>query len=486
MYYSQSFKMIYGDTFELQNALQQEVMLEPVNEGIYFTNNYDPLMIRGVDRKKEMWLNKINEKTGKFEYRINVRDSTGIEKHWKQDYFNVGSVVLGDRILFFSKVKEKIGYKVLMTPFDAGTGKKLAETKPIFDLPTKDIGLLESALLSFTMSVSPDQSKILLVRSLQSDWKTQDVELHVFDSKSLNPIYTTKAPTDFANSTISTFDYRLMNDGSIYYLFGYARTNEWQDYGFGIGYTKDDKSSPKMVAQKENKFWLLVPNLEVHDNAVSFHGYYLETTWHRYDMHVPGGFYDVFFTSDLKPIGESFDRVDKEFNISNSELRVHDQIGTFKIGSDFYVVREHVFLQQEINRYNGHIYVTKVNGKGEFEWHKRVPRCTNRDEVNGILMRADKDLQIIYYENKGNAELYPDLNSYAGKRYKMASHQKESSLISVSVGKDGSLYRYEIAAKGIILPSNHPKNSLQKDNKTFIVKTYDHKSQRAFGLLQAK
>jgi hypothetical protein len=484
--YAQKFHITYGDTFTTDRG-STEKFSEANSDAIYFINHFpqpEKDKIYLVNYGKEFWLNKIDLQTARFQYRFNLHDSINAERTWNKGYQYKTIHVLGNKVVFFTRIMDKGVDRLMMTPFDSKTGKRLSESADVYEISNKNLGVIMKGSSDFNVFTSPDRSKFAVVSERKRDYKEQDVKVHVFDASSLKLLWEAQAPSTFTNSTIFTSDYKLTNDGKLYFLFRYTQIEQTDLYGVGIMKNASEKAKLTALTQKDK--WILEPGIEVTENGVSLHATYLETTMRMFSQVCPSGFYDAIFDADVRLLGEFASETKNSLGIKNDDLNAHTHVGSFSVGKDWYIVREHAYYVPPDIRKEEYVYVTKINKEGKLEWLKQVPRKIESMDCTGLLARAsDKEVQLIYYEDKSNAEQYPDLASYDGKKYKAVRKLSNASLVCVSVTPDGKLKRSVIEHNGeFSLSYGKHRNHRQLDGRTFAVKCYDSKGKKSYCLLE--
>lgn len=450
------------------------------SKGGYFSNKF---IIQKIDPKKS---------TPVFEKLI---DLTG------DAYIGGAGSLLGaynknGKILVFSHAVKGKENHLILQKFSSFTGEELTKPVIIDDLKDTQAYIISDALLDFKIQFSPDDKRMLVVSELKKDEKVQKVKAKLFDATSFEKIWEKEPIGIYGNSTVSSFNYCIDNEGTFSYLFSYLRNDAkksfmngstlftYENQVHGIGIIRANSTENKVIAIPSTGITTFEPKLEVANDKLICTGQYFEGEHvYRFDGDISNtGFFLLTIdpvkaelkTKSFAPLTEdirsklAYKDMGKKF--SEAGNKVYMNFETVLNNNCFYQIIERSVGKDAMNGMGKELIIYKYDQNHQLQWMKLLQRST-MGEWNGMNYLITKKVNLFYYDSAENLVTYPEAGVFDPKEYKTTKMSQRAVLICASIDDKGTITRQQISTNGermIMDEKNYEPNRIVKSDALLI------------------
>jgi hypothetical protein len=479
--FSQKVNIKKGEEFKSKEPLVFDYYIGGDDSGIYIKGSKDnSQIIRKVDPKtlKDVFTTsfELEPKTGRY---MNAE-----EIH--------STFLINNKVWIFSTrydVKESIKY-FLLREFDAKTGKSLGDKKIIASLESDPFGTNGR---NFFISFSPDKSKMAVVSEFKWPKKTSEVSVSIYETATNKKLGTKPLIDGYKGSTISSFNYRLDNNGNFYYLFYYMIDFEEEIGGFALTSIKSDATQSIITPLPFDKLEIKNGTFEfVNDNLI-FSGAFVDIVTRKErkeGKEAKAGFYTFLIdrkTGEIKTKG--FDYFTEEVNnkMTYSDYKVEEgpakkRYGFEKIitiNEDIYLIESHAYILSGDNGYfdtEREYIITKFNKDCKMQWMKVIPKFTaNMNDFNYIV--KNNTIYMVYLDHPNNLKDI-DINNYKPKKVEKVRNIDEATVVCTSVDDKGNLKRTELFLNNELFFRPNTDNILLNNNSELLIRLSRGKKER--------
>lgn len=441
---AQSFDLQQGDIYETPSVVWSRSGIESDSTGFYFIRNKNGIA-------KVYTYHKIDRKTGKTLY---IKDT---------DFsFDGKAYNCNGKLLFFNykessgiaDIKKKISLS--MTEVDSYTGGKIGETIDIDYLETKN----GRQYVDIDISFSPDKTKLLVTSEIKEEKKVQTVVCRLYNINGYKKIWEKEPLQVYKNSTVSSSQYRVDNQGNLCYVFGYVRSDHkdvlgnYDNVNYAIVMASANNANVQIKEIKaENRKIENIQTEIVGDKYISS-GQFSDGEFDIGD-NAKRGFFIVSINPNDFSVEQSFIYLDEkiEDKVINQKEKYGNNIKwtnskIFSINNTYYVVKQRIRPSPPATI--DEILVIKYSHDFKYEWMKLIPKFSYADKENAINFLVTDKLNFIYYDNIKNLKKFPNTDSYDRMEYVAARYDKDS-IIYATINDAGIVTRKVLDVKDQIL-----------------------------------
>ncbi len=367
-----------------------------------------------------------------------------------------------NKILSFTTTYNKNEQKkyFLMEEFDSKNGKSLGDQKVIATLDSDPFG---TEGRKFFVTFSPDKSKMAIISELKWPKKTSEVSVTVYETGTYKKVATKPLVDGYKGSTISSFNYRLDNNGNFYYLFYYMIDFEEEIGGLALSTIKSDAAQSTITPLPFDKLEIKNGAFEfVNDNLI-FSGAFKDivTRKEKKEGKEPkAGFYTFFIdgkTGEIKNKGFDYFTEDITTKLTYKDSDVEESTAGKKYGfekiitinEDTYLIESHSYgitvstSNSSKDFFTEREYIiTKFNNKGQVQWMRVIPKFTvNLNDFNYIV--KNNTIYMVYLDHPNNIKDI-DINNYKPRKVEKVKNIDEATVVCTSVDDKGNLSRKEL------------------------------------------
>lgn len=448
---AQNFSITPGDAFETARVLWYKKSVESDNSGFYFIRNKNGIAGTYI-------LHKIDRKTGKTIYIKEIKPEYGI-----YEVFNVNG-----KLLIFSYDASasffKKGLILLLNQYDSNTGEKIGETLEIDRLTSKK----DNQSIDIDISFSPDRKKMLVTAEIKEDRKMQNVTCKLYEVDGYRKIWEKEPITVYKNSTVSTSEYIVNNEGNLCYMFAYARSSHkdildnYDDLNYGIGVASSQNAYTVQYEIQSKGKTLESIKCDIINNDFLCFGQFSDGEIEIADDTKRGFYLVVVDSKQLELKNQTFQYIDP--SIEDKLLSNRVKYGNFLkwsipkiflLNGSYYFVSQHQYKINGYNNYPASIYkdeilVIKYTKNNLFDWMKIIPKISAYPEANPVNFAITDKLNFIYYDKPENLVNFPDPNVFTRKEYEACNPEK-SVLLSTSIDEQGVIKRNIVDIKDVVV-----------------------------------
>jgi hypothetical protein len=477
---SQKVNIQRGEEFKTKETPLFAYYIGADETGIYIKGYKESHVIRKIDPNtfKDIYTTtfELEPKTGRY---MNAE-----EIHSTQ--------LIGDKIWIFTTrydVKESIKY-FLLREFDSKTGKSLGDKKVIASLASDPFGTNGR---NFFISFSPDKSKMAVVSEFKWPKKTSEVSVSIYETATNKKLGTKPLIDGYKNSTISSFNYRVDNNGNFYYLFYYMIDFEEEIGGLALTTIKSEATQSIITPLPFDKLEIKNGTFEfVNDNLI-FSGAFVDVVTRKErkeGKEAKAGFYTFFIdrkTGEIKNKGFDYFTAEvntkltySDFKVEESPAKKHygfEKIITIK--DDIYLIESHSYILSGDNGYfdtEREYIITKFNKDCKMQWMKVIPKFTaNMNDFNYIV--KNNSIYMVYLDHPNNIKDI-DINNYKPKKVEKVKNIDESTVVCASVDENGNLSRNQLFLNNELFYEPGTENIILKNNTELLIRLSRGKKER--------
>jgi hypothetical protein len=367
-----------------------------------------------------------------------------------------------NRILSFTTTYDKNEQKkyFLLEEFDSRTGKSLGDKKNVASLPSDPYGTNGR---KFFITFSPDKSKMAVISELKWPKKTSEVSVTIYETATYKKVATKPLIDAYKGSTISSFNYRLDNNGSFYYLFYYMIDFEEEIGGLALTTIKSEATQSTVTPLPFDKLEIKNGAFEfVNDNLI-FSGAFKDIVTRKEKKEgkeAKAGFYTFFIdgkTGEIKNKGFDYFTEDVASKLTYKDSDIKESPAGKKYGfekiitinEDTYLIESHSYgitvstSNSSKDFFTEREYIiTKFNNKGRMQWMKVIPKFTvNLNDFNYIV--KNNTIYLVYLDHPNNIKDI-DINNYNPKKVEKVKNIDEANVVCTSIDDKGNLFRKEL------------------------------------------
>ncbi|MES2762317.1 MAG: hypothetical protein V4677_08920 [Bacteroidota bacterium] len=481
---AQKFNVQQGDEFGTARVLWYKKSIESDNTGFYFLRNKNGLAGTYI-------LHKVDRKTGKTIYLKEISPKFGIYK-----IFNVDG-----RLLVFSYDANsnlvKHGIKLLLTQYDSVTGEVIGETLEIDKLMSKK----DNQFLDIDISFSPDRKKMLVTTEIKENTKRQEVICKLYDVNGFKKVWEKSPITTYKNSTVSSSEYIVDNQGNLCYIFGYIRSEHkdiignYDDINYGIGLASSQNAHTVTFEIDTKGKTIETIKCDLINNEFLCSGQFSDGEITIDDNARRGFFLTVVDSKALELKKQTIQYIDVsvEDKLLKNKLKSGNYLKwgepkCFLINGCYYIVYQHQYKINGYNNYPASIYkdeilVVKYTKDYQFEWMKLIPKISAYPEANPVNYAVTNKLNMIYYDKPENLTNFPDPNVFTREAYEACDPNK-SVLIATSIDDKGVINRTVVDIKDKIVLEDQVIRDFQSNNlKSLVIPIKISKSDKRFDII---
>jgi hypothetical protein len=478
---AQNFKVETGEEFEAPRVVWNNLILDPDNSGFYFIRNKNGIANHYI-------IHKIDRQTSKTIYQkeIDFYVYKGFNKNGKLLLFSVESK---EKTTLSNKSSEKI----ILNEFNSTTGERIGEPVVVDELKSNRAG----QGLNYNVTFSPDNKKMLLTSEIKENEKEQIVTCRLYDTDGYKKIWEKEAMTVYKNSTISSAQYMVDNEGTLIYSFAYLRSsykNQFEmktDISFAVAIVSGKNNSLKIHEIPDDGKTLAI-NTKFINNMVICSGTFADGVG-EVPLYAKRGFFMIAIdpvTLEMKP--PAFNYIDEKIqDLFVSDKEKNTRIGwsvpkVFFIKDSYYAVYQHEYSTTEYNSttlYDDEILTMRYTPENKLAWMKILPRNSSRGTTALNYITTDK-LHLIYYDNPENLKKFPDPENFIRKEYKYVLLEK-SVVVCSTIDENGKMTRSIVPLTGkIILEEKDPLKLFSYESKSLIIPVTVGKKMRRYDILK--
>ncbi|MBL7930526.1 MAG: hypothetical protein JNL60_01405, partial [Bacteroidia bacterium] len=421
---AQNIKITKGVEFPIQKSKWTNIALESDSTGFYYFRS-----IGGYYSTKYV-LHKLDAHKSSTIFEKEI-DLSGDSYLGGEGYFKAAHNINGKIRIFTQAIKGKTNH-FMMQEFSSVTGEAFGPPVIVDAMEDTKAYIISESILKFHVNFSPDHSKMLVVAELKKDEKIQKVFAKLYSTEGYKKIWEKEPIGTYSNSTVSSFDYHVDNEGTFYYLFVYLRSGEqklytvgqniysYYDYAHGIGLCRPTSTANKIMLIPSKGITTFEPKLEIVQNKIVCSGHFVEGEFKNKgaDELANIGFFFLTVdpliaeikTSHFKLLDDTYraklavkDKGKRHEFAGNKE---YQNLQTLWINGSFYNIQLRTIDKGYVGAYGKEILVFKYDAASKLQWVKLIPRSTYED-LNGLNFLATNKLNLFYYDLPENLSAFP-------------------------------------------------------------------------------
>jgi hypothetical protein len=368
-------------------------------------------------------------------------------------------VLLENKIIVFTSVynKEEQTKYCILREFDNNTGKMIGDKKVVGSLPSDPMGVNGR---NFYVIFSPNRSKLLIISEFKWPKKASEVKAEIYETASYKKLATKNIIGDYANSTISSFDYRIDNTGNLYYLFYYMMDFEEEIGGWAFASEKLTDTKTSITPLPFAKLEIQNGTFEFVNNDLMFCGVYKDIVKKKEKKEgkvADVGVYSFFFdgaSGEIKRKGFDYFKPEIKEKLTYKDGLIEESpakkfyslenIITFN--NNAYLIESHSYAISSNNGYTSYereLIVSKFNTEGKLEWMRIIPKFTANNLTNFNFLVKNNKVYLFYAEHPKNLEKYT-VDNYDARKYNDIKNYNGSVLVCTTFDENGILSRKEV------------------------------------------
>lgn len=381
--------------------------------------------------------------------------------------------------VFTEKIEKKTKTKyLLLREFSPNSGEKTSDIKQVASL-NYELSGLDNAY--FGVNFSPDDSKMAITTQQKEPQKAQQSQVNIYDTKTFKNLGTKNMIETYGNSTISSFNFKLDNYGTFFYLFHYMIDFDEQIGGLGLASVQPESQKSVITPLPFDKLDIQNGTFEFVNNNLAFCGVFKDvvTKKEKKDGKIKDvGVYSFFIdakTSEVKNKGYDYFTKDVKTKLTYQDGLIEESPAQkyysfeniFTFNENVYLIESHSYGISSNNYYTSYereLIVSKFNSSGKLEWMKIIPKFTANKLNNFNFIVKNNKVYLFYAEHPKNLEK-TTVNDYDAKKYAEIKNYNGSVLVCTSFDEKGNLSRKELFKNdGWCYDPNSTNIILDKDN----------------------
>jgi hypothetical protein len=426
---AQDFTINTGDEFETPGVVWYKSNIESDSTGFYFMRNKNGIAKTYIYHKIDRNGKTIYLKETTFPTNGNVFNCNG-------------------KLLFFSfddnsgnsfKTKNKIS--LYLTEVDSKTGEKISETQEVDYVETAN----NKQGADIDISFSPDKKMLLITSEIKENKQKQKVICRLYSTNGYKRIWEKEPITSYKNSTVSSSQYSVDNQGNLYYTFGYIRSglkNEFDQYiDVNYGIVSASGSNATVIIKEINAVNKKIETLtsEIIGNKFICTGNFSDGEI-DIDKNAKRGFFMASLQQADNPYTENFVYIEDAIEADIKPRRKESgntiywkPAKVFLIGNSYYAFRQVV----RVLGYStlDEILLIKYSADMKYQWMKEVRRLAYGEKESSVNLIINDKINLIYYENLQNIE---NAKGTEKKKLFYAAYDKDPIVIT-SINDQGTI-----------------------------------------------
>lgn len=493
---AQTFNVTEGTIFKSKKDPWTHHLFEPDSTAFYTLDGL------GGYYSTRYVLRKFDAKNAQLVYE-KFMDFSGEDYLGGKSYFLHG-FRKGGKILVFSQSTKLKTTLLMMHEYSCETGEALRKPLVVQEIADTKAYIVSDGLQKFEICFSPDNTKMLIVAELKRNQKIQKVVANLYQVSNYKKIWEKEPLGTYLNSSTSTSNYVVDNQGNFSYIFAYLKSNRElvggsQDVAHAIGMSNANSLEHKVVQILSTEFTTKDPQLEMINNVLVCSGKYFGEyqAGQAFGGDKKVGFYlltldpgrGVLLSQSanyFKPdIHKKLSYLDKGFTTLYAGSKHYYHYKTLSHKGSFYQIWTREIDHDYESEQGMEILVYKYTTSHQLEWMKLIPRRTGKEMV-AMNYFPGKSIHLLYYEDPSNLENYPNTDDYDPRKYKKSASLKKSVLVYLSIDEKGKVDRKTVPleANNRTLEPQHYDNVLLKTKNTLVVPAKVSSSTRRFDLFQ--
>ncbi|MBL0049453.1 MAG: hypothetical protein IPP32_15305 [Bacteroidetes bacterium] len=399
----------------------------------------------------------------------------------------------GNKIYLFAKIYNRQEQEAELMMKTIGTdGSVLKEWTEVSQYKTDKMG---SRTWNFSMSLSPDHSKMIIVTPVVINDKPYIGSIQLYNpinmEKSGNPI---KIPLRYKSSEAFNSNFNIDNTGRITYLVRYLNTENDASWSFALAIF-NDTNTPTFINLATSPKWY-IDEIQTHDalnGNITFAGIFKDYRIKKSEEEPRTGAFFVTINAQSSLVAKEFTYFPKlveeklayaegtNWKCANAKnFKIRDII---EIGEDYYMIATPIYQYAEggiIYTKERDLIIYKFQPDTKADWIKSCPKNT-RNTLNGFnKIVHDNKIYLFYLEHPKNMqEAGNAIPAYDHEKYDMIYNHRGSVIAALEISSSGEMKRYKIEAPDIdwFYIAQSPSAMKDKENGLYL-KMIKGKSER--------
>ena len=441
----------------------------------------------------EFAIRKFSLDSAKLIFKAEPRNSKSFFEHPHElinyTHYMVDVGLRNGRIVVFLTVYEKSRCLLLLVQFNATTGQEIGDPK-VCD----EIDAAACSEWGHEIFFSPDNSNLLVGREKKVNGKPQEAIAKLYDAKSQVKLWEKDLIQTYKNSTVSSYNYLVTNDGNLYFLFDYlTKAKSAADYVHGTEPERSQGLAMIGLRSEDAKVYDLPKKgiitrsvaLKQIDNRILYYG-----KFHEDSTREVGVFFVCVDGSSRKVLTESFDKTYgwTGYWYANSKV-----MSVFMLNGCYYFVRQNsAYLSKSVQYWD--ITVCKYDSQNKFHWISCVPmNCVTSgpELLAGVTLSLKNDnIKLYYRDHKKNISNFNSTNKINPKDDKALQYLKDAVLVQATINEKGRVTRkaFPGTQKNVIVGEEYQRDlrelSIESKNNSIIVLNYlNKKNLRSYSIV---
>jgi hypothetical protein len=480
---AQNIQITNGDTLHLKSSIDYTGFIGRDTTGFYFHE--------GIREKKTIY--KLSLDKAKLIYQIDLFQKLNFTEIKVSEYSFTQMHLAGNKIFCFAEIDDKHKSRILaLIIYDAISGKQIGEALVLDILSTEGYEAVyksgfewRDGFVRFHISFTPDKSKLLVVSERKKNNIEQEVKATLYHVNGLKKIWTKDLLKTYNNSTISSRDYTINDEGTLFYLVDYLRKGG--DLVQGIGMVSFNNHQNKVKPIARSGVSTKGTSLKLLDNKLVCSGRFIDGEGKDYsDLIEKCGFF--FISIDDHTMETECERFDY-FKTSSFFLEYYEDISIVLINDCYYVIKKYNW--RDIR--DGDFIIYKYTKDNSLAWMKKIEKSCEAPiplSIVGNLVKGSnfvvtqKDIRFLYYEHKKNIERYPNINETNSSKYTTLKSLKHGVLVCTTLDVNGNLKREILDKTQDVFLDQYAEDEIQtKEFKNIIVRNFFKKKDISYSIL---
>jgi hypothetical protein len=387
-------------------------------------------------------------------------------------------------------VKSESTDYLILHAYDANTGKRPGGPLKIASVKGEPSGADNH---NFYISFSPDQRKMLITSEVKVPKKQSEVSCEVYETSTLKKLATLSVINGYAGSTISSFNYKVDNNGKLYYLFKYMKDFEEEIAGMALASLASADEKTSVTPLPFDKLDIKNGTFEFVNNNLVFCGVFKDVVTKKEKKQGKEGnvgvysfFIDInqgtisrkgfdYFTKEVRDkLTYSWDVVKK-----NPEQKHYSFEKILAFNDAVYLIESHsftIFKGAQYWDFEKEFIVSKFDSGGKMEWMRIIPKFT-QDKLNSFnYVVKNNKVYLFYAEHPKNLEKWT-VTDYDPQKYNQISNYNGSVLVCTSFDEKGNLSRKSLFRNEGWCYDPDPANIVLPDSK-LLLRMINHGKER--------
>lgn len=431
---AQKFNVQQGEEFETPGVVWYKSNIESDSTGFYFMRNKNGIAKTYIYHKVDGSGKTIYLKETTFPTNGNVFNCNG-------------------KLLFFSyddnsgnsfKTKNKIS--LFLTEVDSNTGEKISETQEVDYVETTN----NKQVADIDISFSPDKKFLLITSEIKEDKKKQKVICRLYSTKGYKRIWEKEPITEYKNSTVSSSQYSVDNQGNLFYMFGYIRSghknefDQYDDVNFGIVSASGVNATViiKEISAANKKIENI--NCEIVDNKFVCNGCFSDGQI-DVDKHAKRGFFIASLQQTDNPYSENFVYIEDDIEADIKPGRKENGNNIYWTKGKVLSINNFYYVFRQVIRVKGYstldeLLLIKYSEDTKYVWMKEIRRLSSNEKESVVNIIINDKINLLYYENPENI-----INFKSPEKKKLFySRYDKDPIVATSIDANGNITQKQL------------------------------------------